>query len=82
MSLERSLEITKENGMLKQLPLALLLLRLGIFIVFLAWTPDKFVQPEHAARVFAAFYGLGSLGVSRQIFFAVDLPLVGRQSTL
>lgn len=48
----------------KQLPLALLLLRLGIFVVFLVWTLDKFVQPEHAAKVFTAFYGLGSLGES------------------
>ncbi|WP_339807344.1 hypothetical protein [uncultured Marinobacter sp.] len=48
----------------KQLPLALLLLRLGVFIVFLFWTLDKLVQPEHAAKVFTAFYGLGSLGES------------------
>ncbi|MDL0432788.1 hypothetical protein QPM17_16720 [Marinobacter sp. TBZ242] len=46
----------------KQLPLALLLLRLGIFVVFLFWTLDKLVQPEHAAKVFGAFYGLGGLG--------------------
>ncbi len=46
----------------KQLPLALLLLRLGVFTVFLFWTLDKLVQPEHAAKVFTAFYGLGSLG--------------------
>jgi uncharacterized membrane protein YphA (DoxX/SURF4 family) len=46
----------------KQLPLALLLLRLGIFVVFLFWTLDKFVQPEHATNVFAAFYGLGGVG--------------------
>jgi len=51
-------------GMPKQLPLALLLLRLGIFVVFLFWTLDKFVQPDHAAKVFGAFYGLGSLGES------------------
>ncbi|PAV25195.1 hypothetical protein C8D92_11145 [Tamilnaduibacter salinus] len=46
----------------KQLPLALLLLRLGIFVVFLVWTLDKLIQPEHAAKVFSAFYGLGNLG--------------------
>lgn len=46
----------------KQLPFALLLLRLGIFIVFLFWTLDKLVQPESAAKVFSAFYGLGGLG--------------------
>ena len=32
----------------KQLPLALLL-RLGIFVVFLFWTLDKLVNPEHSA---------------------------------
>ena len=53
----------------KQLPLALLLLRLGVFIVFLVWTLDKLAQPEHAAKVFAAFYGLGSLGESA--FYAI-----------
>ena len=46
----------------KHLPLALLLLRVGIFIVFLFWTLDKLVQPDHAANVFGAFYGLGGLG--------------------
>lgn len=53
----------------KQLPLALLLLRLGVFIVFLVWTLDKFVQPEHTAQVFTAFYGLGGLGESA--FYAI-----------
>ncbi|MDO6441928.1 MULTISPECIES: hypothetical protein [unclassified Marinobacter] len=55
----------------KQLPLALLLLRLGVFIVFLFWTLDKLVQPEHAAKVFTAFYGLGSLGESA--FYAIGI---------
>ncbi|MBU2872778.1 hypothetical protein [Marinobacter salexigens] len=55
----------------KQLPLALLFLRLGVFIVFLFWTLDKLVQPEHAAKVFTAFYGLGSLGESA--FYAMGV---------
>ncbi|QBM16479.1 hypothetical protein MARI_05600 [Marinobacter sp. JH2] len=55
----------------KQLSLALLLLRLGVFIVFLFWTLDKLVQPEHAAKVFTAFYGLGSLGESA--FYAMGV---------
>lgn len=46
----------------KQLPLALLLLRLGVFVVFLVWTLDKLVQPEHAIKVFDSFYGLDGLG--------------------
>lgn len=45
----------------RHLPLSLLLLRLGVFVVFLMWTLDKFVQPEHARQVFAFFYGLPGL---------------------
>jgi putative oxidoreductase len=43
---------------------ALLGLRVGVFVVMLVWTLDKFVQPGHAARVFENFYGLGGLGPS------------------
>ncbi len=41
---------------------ALLGLRLGVFLVMLMWTLDKFVNVEHANRVFANFYGLASIG--------------------
>lgn len=41
---------------------ALLALRLGVFIVMLMWTLDKFVNVAHASRVFEHFYGLGGLG--------------------
>jgi hypothetical protein len=37
---------------------ALLALRLGVFIVMLMWTLDKFINPEHAALVFERFYRL------------------------
>lgn len=46
------------------LPIALLALRLGVFIVMIMWTLDKFVQPQHTAGVFANFYGLSGLGSS------------------
>jgi len=46
----------------KHLPLSLLLLRLGIFVVFLFWTLDKFINPEHTAGVFSKFYDLENLG--------------------
>ncbi|NNM00206.1 MAG: DoxX family membrane protein [Gammaproteobacteria bacterium] len=36
--------------------IALLLLRIGVFIVMAMWTLDKFVNPDHTAQVFAAFY--------------------------
>jgi len=48
---------------------SLLLLRLGVFIVMLMWTLDKFVQPEHAGRVFENFYGLS--GWSAEMFYVL-----------
>jgi uncharacterized membrane protein YkgB len=45
-----------------RLPLALFVLRLGVFIVMFIWTLDKFVRPGHAASVFEGFYFLGGLG--------------------
>jgi putative oxidoreductase len=48
---------------------SLLLLRLGVFIVFLMWTLDKFVQPEHAAAVYENFYFIGGLGAA--VFYLI-----------
>lgn len=45
-----------------RLRIALLGLRLGVGVVFLFWALDKIVQPEHAARVFEAFYRMPSAG--------------------
>lgn len=42
----------------RKLKISLLALRLGVFIVFLIWTADKFVNPEHAAGIFKKFYFL------------------------
>ncbi len=44
-----------------RLALALLMLRVGIFVVMLMWTLDKFVRPDHAAGVFSTFYGVSGL---------------------
>lgn len=38
---------------------ALLLLRLGVFIVMFMWTLDKFINPQHSGAVFEKFYGIG-----------------------
>jgi len=46
----------------KRIPLALLMLRIGIFIVMLFWTIDKFVRPDHALTVYKYFYFIGGLG--------------------
>jgi len=50
----------------KRVANALLLLRLGVFIVMLMWTLDKFVNPQHSGAVFEHFYGLG--GLSSTVF--------------
>lgn len=41
---------------------SLFALRLGIFIVMLVWTLDKFVNPGHSAAVFDKFYFISGLG--------------------
>lgn len=45
----------------RRIPLALLSLRLGVFLVMLMWTLDKFVAPDHAAGIF---------GFDNLLFFA------------
>lgn len=45
----------------QRVSLVLLLLRLSVFIAMMIWVVDKFVQPEHTAAVFQAFYGVGSV---------------------
>ncbi len=47
-----------------RISLTLLIMRLSVFIVFLMWVLDKFINPDHAAKVFEAFYGLGGLGTA------------------
>lgn len=39
-----------------RLKISLLLLRYGVAIVFLMWTIDKLIRPDHAAGVFSHFY--------------------------
>jgi putative oxidoreductase len=41
---------------------ALLVLRVTVFLVMLIWTIDKFVRPEHAISVYEHFYFLPGLG--------------------
>jgi putative oxidoreductase len=60
-----------------RLPLALLLLRLSVFVVMFAWTVDKFVEPQHASRIMAEFYSLGGVG-SALIYLigAIELAII------
>jgi len=45
-----------------RLPLALLLLRLSVFLVMFVWTVDKFVEPQRASKIMADFYSVGGVG--------------------
>ncbi|MDO6462193.1 hypothetical protein Q4485_15895 [Granulosicoccaceae sp. 1_MG-2023] len=58
-----------EKHVPKHLPLALLLLRVGIFIVFIVWTLDKLINPGHAAKVFENFFGMPGLGAG--VFYVI-----------
>jgi putative oxidoreductase len=50
-------------------PLALLLLRLSVFLVMLMWTLDKWVNPAHATQVYAHFYSVR--GLSPTVFYVI-----------
>lgn len=53
----------------RRIPIALLLLRLSVFLVMLMWTLDKFVNPDHAAAVYQNFYLIS--GLSNQMFYII-----------
>lgn len=54
----------------QRLPLALLFLRLGVFIVMLMWTLDKFVKPDHAIGIFKRFYLMPDVSQTVLLFIA------------
>ena len=59
------------------LRVSLLLLRLGVFLVMFMWTIDKFVNPGHAARVYANFYHIAGLeSVVMYAIGAVEMVLL------
>ena len=61
----------------RRLALSLLMLRLGIFVVMLMWTIDKFVRPDHTASVFSTFYGLSGLDAQMgYVLGALELVLL------
>lgn len=61
----------------RRVQVSLLLLRLGVFVVMLVWTLDKFVAPEHAARVFENFYYLEGMGAGLlAVIGAIQLVVV------
>ena len=57
---------------------ALFILRLGVFIVMFMWTLDKFINPEHAARVFETFYFISGAGeLAFYIIGFIQLIIIG-----
>ncbi|MEL0636507.1 hypothetical protein V6259_06970 [Marinomonas sp. TI.3.20] len=61
----------------EKLEWSLLGLRLGVFIVLLMWTIDKFINPGHAAVVLKVFYSIPALGNSiTYLIGALQLALV------
>src|SRR6266487_3077926 len=56
---------------------ALLVLRVTVFVVILVWTIDKFVRPSHAASVYEHFYFLRGLGpATTYVIGAVELVVL------
>lgn len=54
-----------------RLAISLLALRLSVFLVMLVWTLDKFMNPDHAARVFEHFYLID--GLSPTVLTAIGI---------
>jgi putative oxidoreductase len=46
----------------KRTAVALLVLRVTVFVAMLIWTIDKFVRPGHAISVYEHFYALHGIG--------------------
>jgi hypothetical protein len=46
-----------------KLQLSLLFLRLTVFLVMFMWTIDKFINPDHSAKVFEKFYHIAGLDI-------------------
>lgn len=56
---------------------SLLTLRIGVFVVMLMWTLDKFVNPAHAGKIFEKFYGIDWLTQNfSYLIGAVELLLI------
>lgn len=54
-----------------RLPLALLFLRLSVFLVMFMWMLDKLIRPQHTAGVFERFYYMG--GLSDMVFYVIGV---------
>lgn len=54
--------IENTHNLQDKIQLPLLTLRLGVFLVMLMWTLDKFINPAHSGAVFKNFYGITDAG--------------------
>jgi uncharacterized membrane protein YphA (DoxX/SURF4 family) len=69
-----------------RVPLCLLLIRMGVFLVLFMWNMDKFFHPLQTSRIFAGFYNIGGqdafLGLSQlsyevvYVIGALQVPLL------
>ncbi|HVA94757.1 MAG TPA: hypothetical protein VNI36_07615 [Candidatus Dormibacteraeota bacterium] len=64
------------NGTKDRLPLALLVLRLGIFLVLILWTMGKFLNPDEAISIFSGYYGLDLGRTAIFVLGALELVVV------
>jgi len=55
----------------RKLQLSLLLLRLTVFLVMFMWTIDKFINPDHAGKVYEKFYRIA--GLESVVMYAIGL---------
>ena len=60
--------MTQQN---KALPIALFGLRISVFLVMFVWTLDKFINPDHAAKVYEGFYFIG--GLESQVMLIIGI---------
>ena len=57
--------------LLNRLRLCLLCCRLGVFIVFLVWTYNKLIRPEHGVHIMGKFYSAPGLSEGLIIGFSI-----------
>lgn len=71
------MQSTLTSDVQSKLQWSLLSLRLGVFLVMLVWTLDKFVNPGHSMKIFEKFYGIGGVSeVAAYVMGGLQLLLV------
>jgi putative oxidoreductase len=61
----------------KKLQWSLLFLRLTVFLVMFMWTIDKFINPEHAGKVYEKFYHIDGLeSVVMYVIGAIEVVIL------